>query len=763
MFSSTQRCSNCGHAASKDAAFCPNCGQRLAGGTRRCGLCNTENRSDARFCKKCGTPLDQSATAEVYQHRWTRPDEEFAVRIEADDLTGLLKRGLKIEPGCNAMLLEHGANRGLLPPGEYTLGTLGQRLKDWFTGDIPERVTVLLVGLAPADLEFHLGGRYTKDPLPIGMSVRLQVEVAEPGKFLINLLGSRERLSKEDVRQYLYPEVVQVADRWLREHTLQELAEDSSQRARFELALEEALRTTFAQSGLRFLQARTVELNLEPYDKIRGVRGSYTLLEAEALADLEGRKRVAATEAEKKRFAEEEKLLQAQIEVDARRRWTDLNKERNLLELAEETGKVEREERLADLYERMRQAVMSDKMKEVRSTADFETFLDQVDYEKLLREKERADLVKSWKEQAEDHDKARAHLLAKLEVERNYEVRAAEIKGRSDLSTQELDGELRLARLRATGEQEIEASRWEFDLRRRRADEQFQQEQDEARLRQEELQRRARLGLEGAEHDEEIRQMDAELELGLKGLRGIKQVRLEAERGQWEIEREKREFEWTTQQKQLEVELQRERIQLEHELNRLDRLGQLGTEALISVSGVEQARVLADLKKAEAFKGMSEEQILALAAKDSPDVARALGEKFRSIAEGQASKETAEMYERLLAERETSLRAMKEEADRRTREVSEAWDKSSARAQETAGRALDRMADTAQAFARGKGESTPPIIITPGAGGPQVISTTPGQGPTMPTPLKTCPNCGRSVPEDARHCEHCGHKFEGVG
>jgi hypothetical protein len=52
----------------------------------------------------------------------------------------------------------------------------------------------------------------------------------------------------------------------------------------------------------------------------------------------------------------------------------------------------------------MRQAVMSDKMKEVRSTADFDAFLDQIDYERLLREKERADLKKTWSEEAEDHE-----------------------------------------------------------------------------------------------------------------------------------------------------------------------------------------------------------------------------------------------------------------------------------------------------------------------------------------------------------------------
>jgi len=35
------------------------------------------------------------------------------------------------------------------------------------------------VDVTPTELDFHLGGRYTQDDLPIGMSIRLQVEVDE--------------------------------------------------------------------------------------------------------------------------------------------------------------------------------------------------------------------------------------------------------------------------------------------------------------------------------------------------------------------------------------------------------------------------------------------------------------------------------------------------------------------------------------------------------------------------------------------------------
>ena len=56
-----------------------------------------------------------------------------------------------------------------------------------------------------------------------------------------------------------------------------------------------------------------------------------------------------------------------------------------------------------------------------------------------------------------------------------------------------------------------------------------------------------------------------------------------------------------------------------------DREAKRELEKIQALSAVEQARMAADLQKTEIFKGMSEGQILALMAKDSPDVAKAIG------------------------------------------------------------------------------------------------------------------------------------------
>ena len=69
-----------------------------------------------------------------------------------------------------------------------------------------------------------------------------------------------------------------------------------------------------------------------------------------------------------------------------------------------------------------------------------------------------------------------------------------------------------------------------------------------------------------------------------------------------------------------------------HELAMLQARGQMSAEALMSLSGPDQARTIADLKKTEAMKGMSDEQVYAMMAAQSPAVAQALAERFKAAA-----------------------------------------------------------------------------------------------------------------------------------
>ena len=709
----SKKCPSCGHANSPQAGFCAQCGTPMGGGEVICGACNTSNRSDSRYCKKCGRDLSANAAPEIRDQRWARREGEFAVRIEADDLPGLLRRGIAVQMGTNAMLVEDGANRGVLGPGQHTLDSLDERLLNWISLARNKKVSVLLVDVNPAELEFNLGGIFTNDPIGIGLSLHLQTRIEEPARFLVQMLASRERYSLEDLRVYLYPEVARVAETWIGQHSVQELAEDLSLKDKLELALEEALKPTLARLGLKFIDVRTLDLNLEHLDRIKGVRSRYSLQITEAEAEAQGKQRLV-----------------------------DVMKQLNLQKLAEETARVEDEENRAELFKRMRYAVMSGKMDEARSEADFDTFLDDMDRKKLLREKERVDLLRTWKEEAEDHELSRGYLVEKLRIEQDYQTKKVALTSQGDLDQTRLDNEITLARKRAD---------FEFEQKRKIVEGEFLLERERQRIEDEKI--KAGIEIEHLQHQQELADDVDAAKAGIELLDAMKKVRRLDEEERLRIQRV---HEFEMKKTDLEIELKRFEIaerardsEREHELKRMEVLGHLGAEALISVSGAEQSKILAGLKKTEALKGMTEEQILAAAAAESPDVAHALQEKFRAMAEGQLSGREAKLYERLMA-------GNKDELAR----VNDMWLKLSEREKSTAEHAMDKLADVAQSFARGQGGT--PVVITDSSGS-RVISSTGGRTDGDSTEgSKNCPKCGRFVLADAHFCQYCGNKFEGV-
>jgi hypothetical protein len=160
-----------------------------------------------------------------------------------------------------------------------------------------------------------------------------------------------------------------------------------------------------------------------------------------------------------------------------------------------------------------------------------------------------------------------------------------------------------------------------------------------------------------------------------------------------------------------------------------------------ALSEVEQARLAADLQKTEALKDFSEGQILALMAKDSPQVAAALGEKFRAEAATRQGGEVQALYERVLAataaDKEQSQRFMGTVLETLSRTMGDGRARDRAQADEIkamAGDAMDRMAGVATAGAAGRPAVPPPPVAAP---------------------ARRCPRCGQPS-DNPDLCEACG-------
>ena len=620
-----KKCPNCDTENNHDAVFCKQCGSPFANkGKKVCGVCGEENKQDSLYCKNCGRPLSANEEVQIQGNHWSRRGDDFAARLEVTDLPGLFSKKLQIETGTQALVYANGVPQEILPPGVYALDSVGITISNWLQG-IPKSATILLVDAAPSEVVIDIANRFTSDPLPISLKMRMVVEVKDAAKFLLTALRGRERYSLEDLRQYIQPEVAAAVDQYLSKHTLEQLVQNTATRSELELVVEEALRVTFSQYGLKLISLRTSELDLEAYDKIKGITGHYSLIVSEGEAEVSGK----------------QKLLELQKKVD-------------LQELMEETAKVEQEARKVELYQRMRQAAMSDKMNEVRSEEDFAKFLDDIDRQKLLAEKEKQDLLRGWREETEDHNRARAFLLATAEVEEKYHLKAIEIKGNGDLAVIEQDYQLDRERKRAELTLEIEEKKWRAALEQRKTEE--------------------------LQDIEEARQ-GIDLLLYLK--RGKLDLQLEEERAR------------------VEIEIQRMDAEHRLEMERLQTLSTLSIEALIAASPAEQGRILQDLKHAELMQSMSEEQILAMAAAKSPEIGKVFEAKYQAIAEGNASEHEREIYERLIAgnkESQVLLIETQKDAMNRLQQMSE--------------HNIEAMRDVSKAYAQ---QTHPPVVFA-GAG-----------------------------------------------
>jgi len=182
-----------------------------------------------------------------------------------------------------------------------------------------------------------------------------------------------------------------------------------------------------------------------------------------------------------------------------------------------------------------------------------------------------------------------------------------------------------------------------------------------------------------------------------------------------------------------EADLDKQRGQQELERERLLMLSEASTEALIASSDAEQAKLLAQLKTTESLKDFSSDQILALAAQKSPQVAQAFAEKFRAAEGAQSAEQVKELYERMLTVQKSAgdeMAAAQRDNNKMLKELMET--------------ALQAQRDTTVAANQGR---SPAVVYPPVGGAPATAG------------LTDCPQCRAKSPVGSAFCGNCGFRF----
>lgn len=678
----TVKCSQ-GHENELGDKFCGKCAERLSGGRMKCPHCNETIESGSKFCGKCGKPTQEDRKTETKGLKWQRGHDDFATRIDIEDLSSAFQLGIIIEHGTKALLLENGALACTLQPGYYEMRSFIEALKESaikgggavvrgvvshllhpankdkreHTAETINKAidtflahdcTVILVDAGDVELKLNVTEIKTKDPLNIDVVCMAIAQIDNTAFFLSNVLKGRKSYFISELRGSLYDELSNALREAVGRKSVSELNWDLSLKKQFEVSIENHLRTTFQRNGINFVQLRTLDYNFKHFNKIKGIEEATFLQVSEDEANLKQRKR-----------------------------FFDVYDQAQLQEIVEEAREVELREKRQKVWADMRALVNSDKMNEIKSADDLEAYLHEINKGKFLREDEVQELLNTFKQGA----LRREFLLEKLELEQRLEAQ----------------------RIGMVGHEENKLAQWEVQAKRER------RELDERIKSQKDLKAAEReIKVEGATADAKVKDLEREadekdLELGLKGLKAVKELKLKEKREEMEIE-----------------------------TDRLRRLSELGVEALITAAGPEQAKMLAELKKTELLKGMSEEQILAMAAGNSDAVAKAFEEKYKGLS---AAKQE-ELYREMMKQKDISMSTMQQMFDK----------------------ALETQRDATVGVAQGGRVVYPPQGQPGFYGGPMVYNT--GQGaPSSPQGAEEtviCAKCKSRVKTGVKFCNNCG-------
>lgn len=726
-----------------------------------CPRCNEINRPGARYCRHCGasmarpnTPAPAAGGAPepvVEAKRWRRRPGEIAARVESSDLPGRWTKELIVEEGTNAIILEDGQSIPLAGPGRYPMQSLPDRLRHWGQG---REMTAILVESGEIHLDFQLPDLWSRDPLRLSGRCEVAVQISDAEKFAVNLLKGRPTYSESDLRAFLHPEVRHAAQVYVGEMSIAQLEAGLAERPEFlGIDLHERLRQALSQSGLAFRRVRLFDLHHSAYDALR---------------------------------QQQEELYLGPQQAANRKRLFDLRTEEELQTIAEEESEVAQFELRAAVWQRMRQAVLEDRINSATSDEEWEKFIAQVDRRKLLREDELKQLRESLAWQGEDRRKERAHTAAMADLYAEFEMKGARLteqyrhdqerqRTELELARQETFGRLELRRRQVEMELELQDMQLAAERRRRKENELDARERQMAdemhrlqiaweQAKSEAERRRLEIDIERLEDDNDL----LTVEKAQAMMRHNREEKLRIDREHWIASEQAR---LAIEERQLEMRLRAEaethRQQMEreaqsqrHELDRMGQMAQMSVEALIAVSGPEQAEFLGELARTEILAGFTEEQILAMAVEKNPQVMEAFKAKYQAASEGKLGVAEAEKWQAIaeMTARHQSESSRQADAslDRQERASREAAERQERIINET----LRQMGDVARSATQ-RPESGPSVIFGPGGssytvggGSSAGVAATPAQGET-----RTCPKCGVSAPIDQKFCKECGNRL----
>ena len=339
---------------------------------------------------------------ELHNNLWIAGEHDFATRVEITDVSGFFSKTLTIEPGVRAMILERGQTVGEVPPGQYTLQGLTDKLKFW----TKKSITAILTRQGEVPLELECSGLATSELLDVEVAVRLGLQIDDVALFQKNLLASRPTLTLDDLKGIVQPIVQQALWETVGRMSIKDLTGDQA-RGDLELCISQSLGTALARNGLKFTQVQTLSVSHPEYDAHRRRTGQLWLQRL----DLDHDRATAEVAADRLLAEIQQQEKTDELEVLAQHVASDRME-----------GDLAARIRRIGIRKQVRAAILAGQFDRLHSEEELGKFLQQRDTERLIRQDEYATLIATLENQTEDRAAVRVQLLRRLEVEQQSEL-----------------------------------------------------------------------------------------------------------------------------------------------------------------------------------------------------------------------------------------------------------------------------------------------------------------------------------------------------
>ena len=480
----TNRCidRDCRHRVRKGSQFCPKCGANAPKGLAACGKCGAEVSTASRFCWECGSDLAAVAKPFIISDIWARGPEDFAVRVDDQDIQGRLTKPIIIEHGTRALFFQNGKCKGELREGRHSMGGFLRNLNNFM---IDQRTSVVLVDAGDVLIDLENGDLWTSEKFEVRTVERLVMRIADPESMFVNLFKGRSRISLDEIESQLAGEIQMVLTGLVAQYTAEQLFSDINVRNQLEERLREEMAGTLGRLGLGLVQLRFVSFEGETYEKLRAERSQ--------ISETDQR---TAMIAERARLNERLRETLTKDKMDAFKNEKDL--EGFIRQTEHELG--------------LKEVIRDDEMDRLKDRFSFER-----DREGLLRRIE-IDAIKdddrresAWKELlAEEQQRDERH---RRELERSLAVAENDAqKQEIELKMQHLDHEAQLRQKRLDHEEATRQARTEQELDEQKADAGMKRLKEIKEMEREE---------DDAEHRRELEKLEAFSEASAQALIAI--------------------------------------------------------------------------------------------------------------------------------------------------------------------------------------------------------------------------------------------------